>query len=273
MSSTNAARRAETILRELQLHGRVDAEKLSQQLKVNGSTIRRDLEHLEQQKLLRRVHGGALPLETLAYSAYAGNLTFQENMRQQNEEKAQIAQAALRLIEPGDTIALSPGTTTTHLARAIRQAQVQPLTVVTNALNIAMELNGLQNVTLTLVGGLLLPDFFALVGPLAEQSLNQMYLSKAFLGVTGLSAQHGLTGPNQLEALTHRLTIQRALRTIVLADHTKLGRVALHAIAPATAMHTLVTDCVAPTTMLAQFRELGIEICQPDGSTRTSANE
>ena len=91
-----------------------------------------------------------------------------------------------------------------------------------------------------------------------------MYISKAFLGVTGLSPQHGLTGPNQLEALTHRLTIQRALHTIVLADHTKLGRVALHAIAPATVMHTLVTDRAAPAEMLAQFRELGIEICQPE---------
>lgn len=261
--STNAAKRAEYILQELSLHGRIDAEQLSQQLQVNSSTIRRDLERLEQQNLLRRVHGGALPVDALAYSAYAYDLTFQENMRQQNEEKAQIARVALSMIQPGDTIALSPGTTTTHLARAIRQSQLQPLTVVTNALNIAMELNGLKNITLTLIGGLILPDFFALVGPLAEQSLKQMYISKAFIGVTGLSPEHGLTGPNQLEALTHRLTIEHALRTIVLADHTKLGKVVLHAIAPATAVQTLVTDREAAPDMLARFKELGIEICQP----------
>lgn len=257
---TNAAKRAEFILQQLSSIGRIDAEQLSQQLQVNSSTIRRDLERLEQQHLLRRVHGGALPADTLAYSAYAYDLTFQENMRQQSEEKAQIARAALGLIQPGDTIALSPGTTTTHLARAIRQAQLQPLTVVTNALNIAMELNGLKNITLTLVGGLLLPDFFALVGPLAEQSLSQMYISKAFIGVTGLSPEHGLTGPNQLEALTHRLTVEHALQTIVLADHTKLGRVALHAIAPSTAIHTLVTDHETPEEMLAKFRELGVSV-------------
>ena len=262
--STSVARRAEFILQELLLHGRVDAEQLSQHLQVNSSTIRRDLERLEQQNLLRRVHGGALPVDMLTYGAYADELTFQENMRQQNEEKAQIARAALRLIEPGDTIALSPGTTTTHLARAIRQAQLAPLTVVTNALNIAMELNGLKDITLTLVGGLLLPDFFALVGPLAEQSLNQMYIARAFIGVTGLSPDHGLTGPNQLEALTHRLTITRALRTIVLADSTKLGRVALHAIAPTSAIHTLITDRSAPDEMLARFREYGVEVCQPE---------
>lgn len=261
--STNAAKRAEIILQELSLHGRVDAEQLSLRLQVNSSTIRRDLERLEQQNLLRRVHGGALPVDALTYSAYAYDLTFQKNMRLQSEEKAQIARVALGMIQPGDTIALSPGTTTTHLARAIRQSQIQPLTIVTNALNIAMELNGLKNITLTLIGGLLLPDFFALVGPLAEQSLKQIYSSKAFIGVTGLSPEHGLTGPNQLEALTHRLTIEHALRTIVLTDHTKLGKVVLHAIAPTSSIHTLVTGREAAPDILAKFKELGLEICQP----------
>lgn len=129
-----------------------------------------------------------------------------------------------------------------------------------------MELNGLKNITLTMIGGLLLPDFFALVGPLAEQSLKQIYISKAFIGVTGLSPEYGLTGPNQLEALTHRLTIEHALRTIVLADHTKLGKVVLHAIAPSTAVQTLVTDRAAPADMLAKFREMGLEVCQPTES-------
>src|SRR5690349_23513174 len=104
----DSAKRAEFILQELLLHGRVDAEQLSQQLQVNSSTIRRDLERLEQQNLLRRVHGGALPVDALAYSSYAYDLTFQENMRQHNEEKAQIARVALSMIQPGDAIALSP---------------------------------------------------------------------------------------------------------------------------------------------------------------------
>jgi DeoR/GlpR family transcriptional regulator of sugar metabolism len=181
-------------------------------------------------------------------------------MGKQLEEKTRIALDALRLIEPGDTIALSPGTTTTHLARCIRHSQQQNLTVVTNAVNIAMELSGLPGVNLTLVGGLLLPDFFALVGPSAEQSLSQIFVSKAFVGVTGLHPEHGLTGPNQLEALTHRVTIQRAQRIIVMADHTKLGRVALYAVAPITAVHTLITDRDAPAELLASFRSQGIDV-------------
>jgi DeoR/GlpR family transcriptional regulator of sugar metabolism len=257
---SDAAKRADFILQELMSNGRVSAEDLSQQLQVNASTIRRDLEKLERQKLLRRIHGGAVPLDNLSYSTYADELTFQENMNKLVEEKNCIAIAALRFIQPGDTIALSPGTTTTLLARNIRRNQIPNLTVVTNAVNIAMELTGVKGLTLTLTGGLLLPDFFALVGPMAEQSLSQMFVSKAFLGVAGLSAIHGLTSPNQLEALTHRVTIQRAQQTIVLADHTKLGKMALHTIAPITAIHTLITDSSADPKDLATFRNTGIDV-------------
>jgi DeoR/GlpR family transcriptional regulator of sugar metabolism len=178
------------------------------------------------------------------------------------EEKTRIAIAALQLIQPGDTLALSPGTTTTHLARLLRRYPIANLTVITNAVNIAMELTGVKDLTLTLIGGLLLPDFFALVGPMAEQSLSQMYVAKAFVGVTGVSATHGLTGPNQLEAITHRITIQRSQQVIVLADHTKLGKVALHAVAPLTAVHTLVTDSGAAPDALAAIRATKVHIIE-----------
>jgi DeoR/GlpR family transcriptional regulator of sugar metabolism len=257
---SDATTRADFILQELRRNGRVDADELSKQLAVNSSTIRRDLEKLERQNLLRRIHGGAVPVDTLSYSAYAYDLTFQKNMGKQLDEKASIALAAVDLIQPGDAIALSPGTTTTHLARYIRHSQLQNLNVVTNAVNIAMELAGLPGISLTLIGGLLLPDFFALVGPSAEQSLSQIYVTKAFIGVTGLHPVHGLTGPNQLEAFTHRVMIQRAQQAIVLADHTKLERVALYAIAPITAIHTLITDRAASPANLSQLRNQDIAV-------------
>jgi DeoR/GlpR family transcriptional regulator of sugar metabolism len=254
------APRTALILQELLRTGRVSVDSLSQQLQVNASTIRRDLEKLEQQNLLRRVHGGAVPVDTLAYSAYAHDLTFQANMSKQVEEKARIALAAARRIQPGDTLALSPGTTTTHLARSIRHLQLPNLTVVTNAVNIAMELAGLRDLNLILTGGIVLPDFFAMVGPLAEQSLSEMFVDKAFIGVTGLSAEHGLTGPNQLEALTYRATIQRAREVIVLADHTKLERVALYRIAPMTAVHTVITDAAATPEIIARLEAMGLAV-------------
>ncbi|GCE25772.1 GntR family transcriptional regulator [Dictyobacter alpinus] len=256
----DTTKRTDFILHELMTHGRVLAEDLSQRLQVNSSTIRRDLEKLERQQLLRRVHGGAVPLDPLSYSTYADELTFQKNMGKLVDEKNRIALAALQYIQPGDTLALSPGTTTTHLARHIRRAQIANLTVVTNAVNIAMELAQVPGLSLTLTGGFLLSDFFALVGPMAEQSLSQMYVTRAFLGITGLSPTYGLTGPNQLEALTHRMTIERSQQIIVLADHTKIGKVALHSIAPASTIHTLITDTEAPTSILTELGNIGIEI-------------
>jgi DeoR/GlpR family transcriptional regulator of sugar metabolism len=256
----NTTTRTDFILQELRRNGRVDADDLSKQLAVNSSTIRRDLEKLERQNLLRRVHGGAVPVDTLSYSTYAYDLTFQKNMGRQADEKAQIAQAALELIESGDTIALSPGTTTTHLARCIRHSSLRNLSVVTNAINIAMELVGLPEINLTVIGGLLLPDFFALVGPAAEHSLSEIYVSKAFLGVTGLHVEHGLTGPNQLEAFTHRMMLQRAQQVIVLADHTKLENVAFYSIAPLASVDLIITDRDASPTALTRLKEQNVRV-------------
>lgn len=255
-------RRTDFILQELQKNGRVDAEELRKRLEVNASTIRRDLEKLERQHLLRRIHGGAVPIDILSYSTYDQDLTFQVNMKRQLVEKERIAQAALALIQSGDTIALSPGTTTTYLARALRQSQLRNLNIVTNAVNIAMELAGMPGLSLTLTGGLFLPDFFALVGPSTEQRLKELYVTRAFLGVTGFHPLHGLTGPNQLEALTHRVTIERAQQTIVLADHTKLNQVALYPIAPIHAIRMLITDHDASPEVLSQVRECGIDVLE-----------
>jgi DeoR/GlpR family transcriptional regulator of sugar metabolism len=135
--------------------------------------------------------------------------------------------------------------------------------VITNAVNIAMELSGLKDLNLNLTGGLFLPDFFALVGPQAEQNLNETFVGKAFVGVTGLSLEHGLTGPNQLEALTHRLTLQRARQTYVLADHSKLGQVALYRICPLSAVQTLITDDRAAPEIVRKLEEAGLNVLQP----------
>jgi DeoR/GlpR family transcriptional regulator of sugar metabolism len=259
-ASRKTAQRSEFILQELLRAGSVSVEDLAQRLRVDASTIRRDFEKLEQQQLLKRVHGGAMQIDPLAYGAYAEGLMFQSSMQQQVEEQMRIALAAARTIEPGDSIALSPGTATTHLARVIRQMPIVRLTIVTNALNIAMELAGLRDISLTLVGGLLLPECFAAVGPMAEQHLHELYTSKAFISAHGLSVEHGLTGHNQLEALTIRAMMQRARRTIVLADHTKIGHVALYRSAPITAMQTLITDSAAPPEIVQELERLGIGV-------------
>lgn len=256
----NPDTRVDYILQELVRVGRVSVEELSERFHVDTSTIRRDLMQLERQNLLKRVHGGAVAVDVLRYTAYAYDLTFQENLTKQVEEKTRIALDALAMIRPGDTIALSPGTTTTQLARIIRQVQPENLTVVTNAVNIAMELAGLRTVTVLMTGGMILPDFFALVGPLADQSLEELYVDKAFIGVHGISIEQGLTGPNQLEALTFRVMLTRARQGIVLADHTKFGRVALHRIAPLSAIQTVITDRMAEPEIVAGLEAAGLDV-------------
>lgn len=251
------AERVAAIRQELERAGAVAVDELARRLGVDSSTIRRDLEGLERQNLLRRVHGGAVRADSLAY---AHDLTFQGNMQARVAEKTRIAAAAAALVAPGDTIALSPGSTTTYLARAIRQQQIRPLTVVTNAVNIAMELHGAPGLTLVLTGGVQLPDFYALVGPIAEQTLGDLYTARAFVGMHGVSAEHGLTGPNQLEALTYRATMRRAGQVVVLADHSKIGQVALYRIAPAEAMGLLISDGAAPPEALAAIEARGVAV-------------
>jgi len=253
-------KRMELILQELLQKKRISADELSRTLGVNASTIRRDLEELERKNLLRRTHGGAIPIDILSFSGYSLGMTIKENMGRWMSEKTAIALEASKLVQAGDTIALSPGSTTTLLAQTIRRLQIPKLTVVTNAVNIAMELAGLPNLTMVVIGGLLLSDFFALAGPIAEQSLAQMFVDKAFMGVTGISLKHGLSGPNQLEALTHRATIKQARQVILLADHSKLERVALYHIAPLQQAYILITDNGASPSLVKEYADRGIDM-------------
>lgn len=256
------AGRESFILGELLRSGEVKVDDLSRRLAVNSSTIRRDLEKLERQRLIKRVHGGAVPVDTLTRGSFSHDLVFQANMSQNTEEKTNIALAAARLIRSGDTIMLSTGTTVAHLARAIRHLNIGGLTVVTNAVNIAIELAGLRDIDLLVSGGTVLPDFFAMVGPMAEQSLRQVYVKKAFIGVAGLSLTHGMTQPNAMQALAHRIIIEQAEQVIVLADSSKIGKVALYHTAPITAMHTFITGADAPAEAVSTLRSMGIEVVQ-----------
>lgn len=256
----NKLNRQDQILQELLCKSQVNVEALSRRFGVNTSTIRRDLEQLERKNLLKRIHGGAVPVDALSYYAFGQGLTFRDNITDSVDEKTAISMAAAAMISRGESISISPGTTTTILARAIRNSRVSNLTVVTNAVNIAMELAGSSEITLVLTGGILLSDFFALAGPITESNLAQMHVDKAFIGVTGFSLTHGLTGPNQLEAHTHLAAMENAKEVIVLADHSKLNQVALYTVAPLEKVHVLITDSKAPKPLLKEIKDRGIRV-------------
>jgi DeoR family transcriptional regulator, aga operon transcriptional repressor len=250
-----AVRRAErlgAILEELSDGGAVDVGALSERLGASPATIRRDLLLLDQQKLLTRTHGGAVA-QGVAYE-----LPLRYKAGRNQEAKGRIAAEAAARAGEGMAIGLTGGTTTTEVARAI--VDVDRLTVVTNALNIAGELAIRRNLKLVVTGGWARSESYELVGPLAEESLAGLNLDIAFLGVDGISADAGLTTHHEVEAHTNFSLLERAERAIVVADGSKVGKVAFARICPLDRVGELITDGSADPVALEPIREAGIAV-------------
>lgn len=245
-------RRRET-LELLRIDGRVLVRELAKRFRTSLITIRKDLESLHHQGLIERTHGGALPVRTGALQ----DQSLQEKVRLHRQEKARIANAAVRMIRPGQVIILDSGTTTTAIARGCRQ--IRNLTVVTNGTNIAAELAG-SEVEVILTGGSLRKNSFSLVGPLAEESLRKLSADLLFLAVDGFDVGYGLTTPNQLEARVNRAMAEAARRTIVVCDSSKFGRRSLSLIMAIYSVHETITDRNIPKRDLKSLREAEVEV-------------
>lgn len=239
------------ILEELSNGGSVAVADLSARLGVSAATIRRDLELLEDQRLLSRTHGGAVAQGVL----YELPLRYKTGRHQ--DEKRRIAKDAVTRVPDGAAIGLTGGTTTTEVARAL--VDRHRLTVVTNALNIAGELAVRPNIKLVVTGGFARSESYELVGPLAEQSLADLHLDVVFIGVDGISTKDGLTTHHEVEAHTNRALIERAHHVIVVADGSKLGSVAFARICPISAVNELIT-AGADSTAVALLREAGLAV-------------
>ncbi len=241
--------RRRRILEEVRRRGSVSVTTLAQQLDVSGMTIRRDLESLAAEGRLDKVHGGA----TLRRGASAEELDFDLTSERHLAEKEEIASAALELIEPGMSVGISAGSTTWTFAR--RLAGVDDLTIVTNSLRVAEEFRRIDPARIVvLTGGVRTPSD-ALVGPVAEQALRTLHCDVVFLGVHGVDVTAGLTTPNLAEAETNRALVASGGDVVVLADHTKFGRVGLTTIVPLSAVDTLITDTHADPGAVAAARE------------------
>lgn len=253
-----AVARSEKILRHLQHEGSVEVEELCSLLDVSIATVRRDLQELENRGLLRRTHGGAIMVEPLLYEGFRHDSSFREQMEQHADEKRRIAIAAADLIEDGDTIALTPGTTTTEIVRSIRHRS--GITVVTNTVNVAMELSQRTDLDVIVSGGSLRGKWFSLVGPLAVQALEQIYADKLFIGANGVDAVRGLTCHHADEAGANRVMVQHAKKRIAVADSSKLGVTATHRICGMDVIDLLITDTGASDEAVAPFQTAGIEV-------------
>ena len=250
-----AHQRRERIRQLLQARQTASVVDLSQAFSVSASTIRRDLQDLEDQGRVRREHGGAIATPTVQAMPEPPIL---QRAAEQSAQKERIGQAAAALVREGETVFLGSGTTTEQVAWHLRA--YQSLTVLTNALNIVHILHESPGITIVLVGGLLRKTESSLVGPLTEQATKDLRADKVIIGIRAVHPQIGLTNDTLMETQTDRAIIQCAPELIVVADNTKIGRVAASFVAPVTAINILVTDADAPADVVDVLRSAGVRV-------------
>jgi DeoR family transcriptional regulator, aga operon transcriptional repressor len=245
--------RRQYILELVQKQGRALVTDLSSELKISQITIRKDLDWLQSQGLIQRSHGGALRITSSALA----DPTLQEKQKHHHLEKQKIAAAAVKMVEEGQCVILDSGTTTTAIAHGLKR--FSRLTVITNAVNIAAELAG-TDFEVILVGGTLRKNSFSLVGPLAEDNLEEMHADILFLGVDGFDLEVGITTPNFLESRVNRAMVKAARKVVVVCDSSKFNHRSLSRIIPSDAIHYLITDRNLPSAAVDALRTQNIDV-------------
>jgi len=239
----------------LDRYGRITVNELKARFGVSAVTARSDLDALSAAGALVRSHGGGIRPLT---EGPDHSLRMRESIHQ--EEKARIAHAAAALLKPNDTVILCSGTTSAGVAKELRRAAPENLTVITYALNVAFQLADLSSVSLVMVGGILRQVSSAFVGPHAEQVMRLLHADHCFLGTVGLDLDVGLTTLDIMEAQLNQLMIRAARQVTVLADSSKFGKRSLAVISDLSAMKRLITDTGAPPDAIAALRNRGVEV-------------
>lgn len=241
------------IVEYIQEHARASVQQLSKAFDVSESTIRRDLKELEDSNCLKRTHGGAVCLDMVNFEP-----TYTERKDKYAGEKESIAKKAVEFIHDGDTILLDSGTTTQFLAKEMKK--FTNLTVVTNSLMIAQELQNAPGIEIIVVGGTLRSNSLALVGPIAEDNFKWLRVDICFLATNSLDLKEGLTTPNITEASTKRKMMQSAKQIILLADHTKIGRVSFAKFGDLCDIDHYIVDNGIDEEVINEMREKNISV-------------
>jgi DeoR/GlpR family transcriptional regulator of sugar metabolism len=231
-----------------------DLDSLAEALSVSQSTVRRDVEALESEGIVKRTHGGVIWVGDRDQTGrpYA----FDQRMEYQSDAKRRIAKAATSLVAPGQTILLDGGTTTFYLAE---QLLGQRLQIVTNSLPIANLFLNDENVELILTGGLMYPRYGVLLGPMAENVLATIHTQTMFLSVAGIHAG-GLYNQNLLLVHAERRMMQQAQQVVLLVDSGKFGQQALARLCELSEIAIVVTDDGLPREQQEQVRAAGCKL-------------
>jgi DeoR/GlpR family transcriptional regulator of sugar metabolism len=247
------SQRREAVLRRLTADGEAAFAELAEEFGVSEMTIRRDLETLEADGLARRVRGGAISVVSRSYEP-----PFAVRATTAHDAKEAIGAAAADLVNDGDTVVIDVGTTTLALARRLHGKR--GLTVVTASLPVAMELGADPDIRVVVTGGQVRSGELSLTGGMAEDAFSTMNCDVAFIGIAGICASPGLSEYNPDDARVKRVAIDAVRRVIVLADTSKLGRVAFSTVAPLSAVDVLVTDAAAEHPCAAEIAAAGVTL-------------
>ncbi len=249
--STDLRRRA--ILTKLKNAGEVSIGDLVDEFGTSSMTIRRDLEFLEMEGLARRVRGGAI--SSLGRS-FEPPIALRAGIS--NKVKELIGRAAADLIHENETVIIDVGTTTLELAKALNRNL--KLTAITSSLQIASELSTKPEIRTIVTGGVLRTGEMSMIGNTAENTLSSFNCDTVFLGVGGISADKGLTEFNLEDAQVKQAAIKSSRRCVVLADASKLGKVAFASVATADEIDVLITDAEPSNPVIRELENLGVEV-------------
>ena len=251
--SLSGIERQEELLRFVEQHQRATVTEMAEYLSVSLATVRRDLESLTEQGKIQRFHGGAI-----AVPKAPPELPALERETEQAEHKKRIGRAAAELVEAGDTIFLGSGTTVLEVARNLRQHR--RLTVITNSLPVINILTDVPEINMVCLGGILRRSELSMIGHITEQALAEVVADKVIMGIRALDVERGLTNDYLPETKTDRSILGIGRKVIIVADHTKCGRVSTAFVAPITAIQTLVTDSNTSPDFIGHLTAKGIEV-------------
>ena len=242
-------------------NGAVRVEDVVRELGISPATARRDLDALAEQQLIIRTRGGA------SANPSTGEVPLRYRTVRRPEQKAAIAKAAMALVGPGDVVGFNGGTTTTAAAHELaikisRDPEFgrRPVTVVTNAVNIANDLTIRPQARVVVTGGVARTRSYELVGPLAGAILPSIRIDTLFLGVQALDPGSGIFTHTEDEAAINAALVRASRRTIVLADSSKLGASAFARICAPGDLHALITDSGAEQADLDRLRAQGVQV-------------
>jgi DeoR/GlpR family transcriptional regulator of sugar metabolism len=251
MSELSTLERQQQLLQLFERNGRLSVTEICDRYAISEATARRDLDALEQEGKIQRFHGGAMLIRKAAPEEPILRRSYE-----QETEKERIGKACAALINNGDTVFLGTGTTVLQVAKNLVG---RPLTVITNSLPIINLFADCSEINLIALGGIFRPSERSFIGHITEQALQDLRADKVVIGIHAISLEHGLTNDYLSETMTDRTIIQMGPKVIVVADHTKFGRISTVYVAPVEKVTTIITDNQIDPSFLELLKARNVE--------------